>query len=204
MARSFAHWTPRYFVDKLWLRIHEKLHPDDPWLTKAAIQFLDDNLQLEMVGVECGSGRSTVWIARRIQSMLSVEHSSEWYQKVSLKLNTLGLTNVTYHLQPDPDHYVEELTRIPDSSVDFMLVDGIERDRCFEEGIRIVKPGGLLVLDNSNWYLAHNTYSPASVPVGTVLNQGKWPVIVQSIRNWRYLWTSNGITDTAIFLKPQR
>lgn|ERR1039458_6266660 len=202
MARSFAHWTPRYLTRRLQLLIHENLHPDDPWLTAAAVQFLDDNLNRQMVGVECGSGRSTIWTARRIQRLVSLEHSSEWHQRVSSKLRAQGITNVTYHLRPDPEKYVDELRRMPDSSVDFMLVDGIERDRCFQEGSRIVKSGGLLVLDNANWYTAHNTYSPASVPVGTILNEGQWPIITDAISSWLYFWTSNGVTDTAIFLKP--
>src|SRR5580658_947099 len=168
MPRSITHWTPRYIARRLQLLIHQRLSPDDPWLTAAAVRFLDDNLSSEMVGVECGSGRSTIWTARRIQHLVSLEHSAEWHQTVSSQLKAQGVSNVTYHLAPDRTKYVDSLRLMPNSSVDYVLVDGVERDRCFEEGIRIAKPGGLLVLDNANWYLPHKTYSPRSIPVGAV------------------------------------
>lgn len=202
MPRSFAHWTPRYVTKRLQLSIHERLHPDDPWLTADAVRFLDDNLNRRMVGIECGSGRSTSWTASRIQHLLSLEHSPEWHRVVSSQLEAKKIANVTYHLLPSPSDYVDKLGQMPDSSADYMLVDGIERDLCFQEGTRIVRPGGLLLLDNANWYLPHNTFSPQSISAGAIRNEGQWPGLTASTRNWLCIWTSNGVTDTAIFVKP--
>ncbi len=202
MPRSFSHWTPRYCVNRLLVLVHERLHPDAPWLTADAVRFLDDNLRPSMSGVECGSGRSTLWIAQRIGTLISLEHDPDWHSSISAKLRTLALENVTYHFAAEPTEYVDKLKQLPDASTEFMLVDGLERDRCFREGMRIVKPGGLLVLDNANWYLPHDSRSPNSVPPGSTLCGSSWAALAESIRDWLCLWTSNGVSDTAIFVKP--
>jgi hypothetical protein len=65
-----------------------------------------------------------------------------------------------------------------------------------------LKPGGLLVIDNVNWYLpsrsrAPNSRTPALGPHGAV-----WTDIARELARWRSIWTSSGVWDTAIFVKP--
>jgi len=64
--RSFQHWTPRYIWNRLALMAHERQHPDLPWLTRAMIENLDTWLRPDDVGLEFGSGRSTVWFAQKV------------------------------------------------------------------------------------------------------------------------------------------
>jgi hypothetical protein len=61
----------------------EARNPENPWLTKQAVHFLSQTLRADDVGIEFGSGRSTIWFARRLRHLISVENNPLWYAKVS-------------------------------------------------------------------------------------------------------------------------
>jgi predicted O-methyltransferase YrrM len=70
---------------------HERRHPDSPWLTSEAVVFLERSLEPDRVGFEWGSGRSTVWFARWVRRLISVEHDPLWYEQVRKRLDEEGL-----------------------------------------------------------------------------------------------------------------
>ncbi len=72
-------------------KIYKVLHPAAPWLPPKAIKYLKSFLSENMVGFEWGSGRSTVFFARRVNFIVSVEHDKCWYDKVKLCLKNEGL-----------------------------------------------------------------------------------------------------------------
>ncbi len=85
------------------------------------------------------------------------------------------------------------------ASLDFALVDGEYRDQCAEAMLTAVKPGGLLVVDNANWFLASpGTRSPYQLRQRTTL----WERVEASLASWRRIWTTNGVTDTAFYVRP--
>jgi putative heme iron utilization protein len=55
--------------------IDEFLHPNWPWLTKEAILLLERLLRPDDIGLEFGSGRSTIWFAERVEKLISIEHA---------------------------------------------------------------------------------------------------------------------------------
>jgi hypothetical protein len=120
-------------------------------------------------GVEFGSGRSTVWFAERVAHLTSVEHDEQWHSDVSATLKDRGLTNVDYVLAPwDPDlpgdqsDYVGTLSRFAESSMDFALIDGAYRNHAARLAMPRIKPRGLLIIDNVNWFLPSESRAPAS------------------------------------------
>ena len=208
--RSYKHWTPRYLFDRLRLESYERLHPDHPWLTKAANRILADRLQPHHVGLEFGSGRSTLWIARRVRRLTSVEHDPAWAEKVSGMLRTARLTNVEYLLREADcgdegaagSGYVRVLDRFGPESLDFVLVDGIYRAECALGATEGLRPGGLLIVDNINWYLPSMSHAPNSrCPAQGPANE-KWGKFESRVAAWARDWTSSGVTDTVIFYKP--
>jgi len=208
--RSFAHWTPRYILDRLRLTWFEKWHHSDPWLTQTAVTVLDCLLRRTDQGLEFGSGRSTVWFAHRVSRLTSVETNPVWHEKVSTELQSLQFSHVRCLLIPEDveesrgheSAYIQVFQQFEKLSLDFVLVDGSYRADCAITCSDYIRPGGFLILDNVNWYLpsssiAPNSRSPEQGPVSE-----KWAEFLKSVFDWRYIWTSNGITDTAIYFKP--
>lgn len=209
MPRSFRHWTPRYIVNRVALAYHQRVSPSDPWLTKTACSFLADWLSPSDVGLEWGSGRSTLWFAERVQRLTSVEHNPNWYAVVQSRLVERQFSNVDLRLVPignscgaGCDPYVNVGNESDGNSVDFVLVDGQLRSQCTAVALKILKPGGILIIDNAEWYIPHNSRSPGAIArAGTAVADG-WQQVVTKLREWRSVWTSNGVWDTAIYCKP--
>jgi len=153
------------------------LEHEMPWLTFPAISLIENFLEPSMRVFEYGSGGSTLFFARRVREVVSIEHEGEWYDKLKRRLENEGIENCTvHHILPspnqdadgrdpsDPDGYVssndqysgksfrEYVTKIedyPDHSFDVVVVDGRARSSCFKHAISKVRAGGLLVFDNT-------------------------------------------------------
>jgi hypothetical protein len=201
-VRGFDHWTPRYIYYRLCEKIYESLHPVAPWLVHTIVDFLENWLKPGDRGIEWGSGRSTVWFAERVGSLVSVEHNVDWYRRINAELRRKGLQNVEYHLCVDEGDYYAVADKFPSESIDFCLVDGVARDRCALSALGLVKPGGIAVVDNCNWYLPANTRSPFSRKPGQGAYSEGWAAYRDRVEGWRQIWTTNGVFDTALWVKP--
>ncbi len=198
----FNHWTPRYVYHRVLLMIYEKQHGDHPWLTRDSIAILSSLLSPEDSGLELGSGRSTLWLAHRVGHLISAEHHGPWHERVSRMMQDQHVSNVEYSRVELGKPYVDFVRAQTDRSFDFILVDGPERDQCAVACVSKLKPGGILIVDNVNLYLPHDTKSPFSRGEGNTAATPIWAEFAELVRKWRFIWTSNGVTDTAIWIKP--
>ncbi len=208
--RSFKHWTPRYIKDRLGVIVYEMKNPNNPWLTKTAIEVLDGLLKKTDVGLEFGSGRSTLWFAKRVKHLTSIEHNKSWYEKVRLMIVENKLRSIVDQRlfeceeieKGQNSEYVKFIDSLRDKSVDFALVDGIYRDYCALKVIDKLHPGGILIIDNVNWFLPCDSLAPNSRTTDQGPSGKVWNRVYQSVNKWRKIWTTSGVTDTAIFFKP--
>ena len=46
---------------------------------------------------------------------------------------------------------------LADCSIDYALVDGAHRDLCASSVVRKIKSGGLIIVDNVNWFIPNDT-----------------------------------------------
>jgi predicted O-methyltransferase YrrM len=206
------HRTPRYVCARTRQLLYERGHPDAPWLTSEAVRLLGRMLLPSDRGLEFGSGRSTIWFAERVRHLTSVEHDERWYAEVSGRLKERALSNVDYILAPRDEpaerggdsKYAQVALAFADSSLDFALIDGAYRDHTARYALARIKPGGVLIIDNVNWYLPSNSRAPNSrTPTLGAAGQ-LWAEIARELAGWRRIWTSSGVTDTAIFVRPGR
>lgn len=179
-----------------------------PWTTQASIKTFDQILTRDMVGFEYGSGFSTLYFARRMKHVTSIEHNPVWFNLVNEKFKTLGVKNVSYQLIPPGqsnlapypfyekfqltnddfqvrEEYIDYFSAIlnyPDSHFDFILVDGRARVECCLLAIAKLKSGGIFVLDNSD----RSRYRP----------------VFHVLKNWKSVTTTTGLFDTTIWFKP--
>jgi predicted O-methyltransferase YrrM len=208
-GHAVGHWTPRYIRARAREILYQRLHPDAPWLTPEAVRLLDSMLRPSDIGAEFGSGRSTSWLARRCAHLTSVEHDEAWYATVSAALAADGIARVDYQYHPsdkpdapgDRSAYVRVAQCLNDESIDFALVDGLYRDYVTLFLLPKIKPGGMLIIDDAHRYLPSQSMSPLSLrPPAAPANAG-WRQVAATLAGWRRIWTSNGVSDTAIFVK---
>ena len=98
--RDISHWSLRYFYNKFKVKLYERKYPEYPWLTEQANSILSTLLKPTDVGLEFGSGRSTIWFAKRIKYLTSVEHNKLWYDKVSKMIKE----NININLSSPSNH----------------------------------------------------------------------------------------------------
>lgn len=209
--RRISHWTWRYIWDRIAVMRYERANPEAPWLTANMIEFLDGWLGPGDMGLEFGSGRSTVWFANRVGRLTSVEHNAEWYENVRAMLGARGLSErVDYRLCEDgvretaDTSYVAVTEEFGPNSLDFVLVDGRCRDHCASACMGKLKPGGILVIDNINWYVPRNPKprAPDSRDFSDGWASAEWKTVSGRLESWRLVWTTNGVSDTALWVKP--
>src|SRR5882757_5946449 len=135
-----------------------------PWFSYAAIDFLEDFLRPHMTVCEYGSGGSTLFFARRVRSVFSIEDNSEWFARVKAELTAKSLRNATLCLHPfnfkETGGFEDSayLHAVPEEQFDVIVVDGSEewdhvRPICFAKAETRIKAGGIIIVDDSWRYL---------------------------------------------------
>jgi predicted O-methyltransferase YrrM len=204
-----SHRTLPYVYHRTRQLFYERAHPDHPWLTPAAIDLLATLLRPADTGAEFGSGRSTLWFAARVAALTSVEHDARWHETVTARLSNGGPGNVEYILAPEDQPmerggdsaYARTALAFPDASLDFALVDGHYRDYSAKFIMPKIKPGGMLIIDNVNWYLPSQSKAPNSRTAELGPATDVWAEVWRQLAGWRAIWTTSGVWDTAIFIK---
>jgi len=183
--------------------LHEKTHPNDPWLTRQSVHILADLLQDTDTGLEFGSGRSTIWFAQRTSRVISIEHDFKWYQSVGQKIQDLNLeSKIDYRYCDNIADYVGQIDSLEDNSIDYCLIDGKARDECTLKVLPKLKHEGILIIDNINLYLPNASRSPNSIRRFDNANDSAWASVQIQIDSWEMVWTTNGVSDTALWIKP--
>lgn len=122
---------------------------EEPWYTPEAIELIEKELDPNFIAYEWGAGASTIWIAKRVKKLYSMDNSEKWFKKVTDRLNELNMTNVELMLKDVDAGYTEQIKEFPDDHFDVVFVDGRERNMCVENARSKIKSGGQLIFDNS-------------------------------------------------------
>lgn len=143
---------PQKFIPRLMLRLHQFRDPDYPSIAPGAVDFIDAELSrgTAIVG-EWGSGRSTLWLAKRCATLVSVEHDPEWQRLISSILKERGCSHASVILAEEKSSvYPSAIFSTGVTSFDLFLIDGRLRGECAAVAIKAIKKGGIVVLDDSN------------------------------------------------------
>lgn len=200
--RLLKAFSPLYLARKLSLLAYERAHPDHPWLARGAICRLEKYLRSDHVGFEWGSGRGSLWFARRCAQLTSVEHNPAWAEVVRGMIAHEGIINVDHRLVEERD-YLSVIDVVPADSLDFVLVDGLHREHALLASIPRVKPGGWLIFDNVNWYFPSNSRTPHSRSLRLGAKNALFAQAAEQLSSWERHWESNGVNDTAIYIRPK-
>jgi hypothetical protein len=162
----------RHWLQSL-LAIHDidaLIRLDVPWWTYDAIERVDAFLASRPGArvFEWGSGASTVWLAKRAESVISIDHDAPWVEFSAPRLAEQGnarveLVPVDARADRDPQFlsgkpgyagqtfrsYVEAIDR-HEGRFDLIVIDGRARAACLNRAIDRLARGGLIVFDNSH------------------------------------------------------
>jgi predicted O-methyltransferase YrrM len=141
---------------------------DLPWWNLAAVAEIDAFLKGRQSPIvfEYGSGASTIWLARRAASVISIEHDPAWHAVVSKEL--AHYDNATLRLIEADREPVEEYVSGKkgwqgqsfqryassidgeSSQFDLIVIDGRARAACLAHAVKRLASGGQILFDNSN------------------------------------------------------
>ena len=131
------------------MRLAFGYRPVLPWISYDAIAALDDFLGRNSRVLEFGSGMSTLWYAWRAGQVCSVEDSPEWFSLVQQGLQAARLQNVIYRHTATRAEYCRFMSH-DEHGFDLVMVDGISRAACVSHSLSLLRPKGILYLDNSD------------------------------------------------------
>lgn len=202
-----------YRIARPLLKVNYKLfkwsNPQSPWTSQASIKAFEKILNTDMIGLEYGSGFSTLFFSKHLKHLTSIEHNEEWFKIVKAKLNAEKINNVDYHFIPANKNgtnnestfykdyqltekdftirkeyhaYFSFVSTFPEEHFNFIIVDGRARVECCLNAIPKLKAGGLFVLDNSD----RQRYKP----------------VFKVLEKWKSITTTTGLFDTTIWFKP--
>jgi hypothetical protein len=147
LNRLFLH-APAAIATGL-LRLSTDYRPALPWISYSAINELERFLTKSSRVLEFGSGMSTIWYARHAGEVCSVEDYKPWFDKVREQLNRNHIDNVKYEFAATSSDYSEFMSDDP-AGFDLIMIDGSIRNACIARASKLLKPGGILYLDNSD------------------------------------------------------
>lgn len=202
---------------RIWVRTSLVAPPevlDIPWVTMPAVRWLRANARPDWSVFEWGSGASTLFLARAVGRLVSIEHDGAWYGRIAERVRLGGHSNVDLRLvEPEPEvegvpdeyrssspfhdrlsfrAYVSAIDAFPDTSFDLVLVDGRARPGCMAHAAAKVRPGGALLLDNAE--------RPAYAGAIHALEAAGWRrhSLAGPVPSCRW----PGFADTSIFVRP--
>lgn len=139
-----------------------------PWwtfnATKYIEQFLTNHKNASVF--EYGSGVSSLWLAQRVKELHITEHDANWFKEIEPLLTSQQHVSVSL-IQPKPlqanDNSVFISQKMPgydfeeyatsiqktDTAYDLIIIDGRARPSCLKEAIHHLKPGGIILFDDT-------------------------------------------------------
>ncbi|MGH1579013.1 O-methyltransferase [Planktotalea sp.] len=118
-----------------------------PWWPTRVIPKVEAFLKPSHDVIEYGSGSSTIWLARRARSVVSMEENQTWLEMTRARISREGIENAQIHWGEGPSYYTPPKETGP---FDLAIVDGAYRWKCIETVLPKMKPGGMIYLDNAD------------------------------------------------------
>ncbi|MCX6150415.1 MAG: hypothetical protein NTX22_07845 [Ignavibacteriales bacterium] len=117
-----------------------------PWYTYGFIKFLEPRLKKHFNVFEYGLGNSTLWYAKKVNTIKSVEHDRAWFEKIVLLLPDNA--KVVYRELEADGNYAKEILE-EDTKYHVVIIDGRDRNNCVKYCINKLTADGVIIYDNT-------------------------------------------------------
>lgn len=118
-----------------------------PWYTYPGIEFLQQFDFSKCSVFEYGSGNSSLFWSKKALTVISVESDPDWY--------AFGVKNLSPNrkllLKTECSEYVDAIL-LYETQFDVIVIDGLYRYNCAVKSVSRLKSGGIIILDNSDWF----------------------------------------------------
>jgi len=131
---------------KLRLSVNKNEEPI-PWYTYSAIEYINQLDLKDKTVFEYGSGYSSLFFARKTKNVVSIEDNKEWFEKIDE--NKPENLNILY--KKDKEEYLSSLDKM-NKKFDIIVIDASYRLDCCDHIKNNLNNGGIVILDNSDWY----------------------------------------------------
>ncbi|MFC1680374.1 class I SAM-dependent methyltransferase [Pseudomonadota bacterium] len=121
-----------------------------PWFTYPAIDFLSQLDLSDRTVFEYGSGASTLFWSTRARHVISVESEPDWFERV---VNSAPANVEMLLVSREIEEYAGAIRGR--GQFDVIVVDGTgeSRDLCCEMALKHIRPGGIVIFDDSDTWL---------------------------------------------------
>lgn len=117
-----------------------------PWVTYSFIDFIKPRLNKNLSIFEYGSGNSTLFYAKNVRRVVSVEHDEAWYHKI---VNEKATNAEMIFTALEKDGEYSQKAKLLNEQFDIIIVDGRDRVNCCKHSVDALSTNGVLVLDDS-------------------------------------------------------
>lgn len=141
-----------YIKQTGWLNTLKRGYPCDkdgdylPWMNYSIIAFLDQRLNKNLSLFEYGSGFSTMFYAKRVQQVTSLEYDQNWLTRI--KNSVPDNATLVYQANDIDGEYCRAI-QLENKKYDVVIVDGRDRVNCVKQGLANLSEQGVLILDDS-------------------------------------------------------
>lgn len=154
------------------------LSDEKPWIPFKSYVYLKKIIKKDMFVFEYGSGGSTLFFAKRVRKVISVEHNEIWYLKLKKiiefknyknckitlikpeifkKNNNYDYSDLESYKSSDDNYknmsfenYCKVIDTYPNYYFDIIFIDGRSRPSCVKHSVNKLKINGYLIIDDSD------------------------------------------------------
>lgn len=120
-----------------------------PWFTYPAIEFLDSLDLRDAFIFEWGSGNSSAYFASKCHEIESIESDPDWHK---YQLAMIAKNQYLRLISEGNYEYASAINSGNHKEYDLIVIDGKQRPLCARYALNKLKLGGIIILDNSDWY----------------------------------------------------
>ena len=117
-----------------------------PWNTYSFIRFIEPRLKKHFNIFEYGCGNSTLWYAKRVKSIQSVEHDRNWFDSVTGKLPSNA--KIIFRELSKDGAYAKEILE-SNNLYHIAVIDGRDRNNCAKYAVTKLTDDGIIIYDNT-------------------------------------------------------
>ena len=135
-----------------WFNSYKNQQPLDgsnnpiPWVTYPFLDFIGERIKSGFTIFEYGSGNSTLYFSKKVESLVTVEHDKEWFNQ--LKETVPNNVKLIYEPLEYGGRYADTANRVK-QKFHVVIVDGRDRVNCCLRSVSALCQDGVIVLDDS-------------------------------------------------------